>query len=247
MCEKKSFGIGKSFVLGLLLGVALVASAYILAGGFGKIANNFGAIAKPDRVVSVRGLAEREVDANLAVWPMTFSIGGNNLQDLQKDIVDKIAISKAYLVKHGLNEADYTVQAPSINDTALNYYGGEKPKFAYIARQTILVRSSNVAAVMAAQSNVLDLMGQDIAVLQDYDSQIRYEYTSLNSIKPEMIGETTKNARAAAEQFANDSGSKVGKIRTATQGWFSINDATVGLEQKKNVRVVTTVEFILTD
>ena len=100
---------------------------------------------------------------------------------------------------------------------------------------------------MAAQSNVLDLMGQDIAVLQDYDGQIRYEYTSLNSIKPEMIGEATKNARAAAEQFANDSGSKVGKIRTATQGWFSINDATVGLEQKKNVRVVTTVEFILTD
>lgn len=249
MCEKKSSwsGVGKSFVLGLIVGVALVASAYILAGGFGKIANNFGAIAKPDRVVSVRGLAEREVDANLAIWPMSFSLGANNLQDLQKQIVDKIAISKQYLTKHGLSEEDFTVQAPSITDTGLNYYGGEKPKYAYIARQIILVRSSKVEAVKEAQLNALDLMSEDIAVLQDYDSKIRYEYTSLNSIKPEMIGEATKNAREAAEQFANDSGSKVGKIRTATQGWFSINDAAVGLEQKKNVRVVTTVEFILAD
>ncbi len=246
MCEKKT-SLAMSFVVGLILGVALVASAYIIAGGFGKIANNFGAIAKPDRVVSVRGLAEREVDANMAIWPMTFSLGGDNLQTLQKDIVDKLSASTEYLKSHGLNDKDFTVQAPSITDTSLNMYGSEKPKYKYVARQTILVRSSDVEAVKKAQLNAIDLMGKDIAVLQDYDSKIQYEYTSLNSIKPEMIGEATKNARAAAEQFANDSGAKVGRIKTATQGWFSINDAAAGLEQRKNVRVVTTVEFILTD
>lgn len=246
MSDNKS-SVAKSFVLGLILGVALVGSAYIIAGGFGKMADNFGMIAKPDRVVSVRGLAEREVDANLAVWPMMFSLGGDTLIDLQKNVVAKQEAAKQYLLKFGLTEADITVQAPSINDTGLNYYGSDKPKFAYIARQTILVRSTNVDAVRKAQLNSLELMGQGIAIQQDYESKVQYEYTLLNDIKPEMIGEATKNARAAAEQFASDSGSKVGKIKSATQGWFSINDAAVGLEQRKNVRVVTTVEFTLAD
>ena len=80
---------------------------------------------------------------------------------------------------------------------------------------------------------------------QDYDSRITFDFTALNDIKPEMIALATKNARQAAEQFAHDSGSRVGKIKNATQGLFSINDAAIGLEEKKNVRVVTTVEYLL--
>ena len=239
----------KNIVLGIVIGIAVVLSAVIIAGGFGKIASGFGAIAKPDRIVSVRGLAEREVDADLAVWPLSFTLGGDNLQELQKEIVDKIAIASEYLKKYELTEADFTVQAPSLTDTILsmNYSSDEKAKYRYIAKQTILVRSSKVAAVKTAQEHSLDLISQNIVVSRDWESKVLYEYTSLNSIKPEMIGEATKNARAAAEQFANDSGSAVGKIKTATQGWFSIDDAAPGLEERKKVRVVTTVEYILTD
>ena len=80
---------------------------------------------------------------------------------------------------------------------------------------------------------------------QDYDSKVSYEFTKLNDIKPEMIAEATKNARTAAEQFARDSNSKVGKIKKASQGLFTIQDAAAGLEDKKNVRVVNTVEYLL--
>ena len=237
----------KNIVLGAVIGIAIVFAAYILSGCFGKIASGFGTIAKPYRIVSVRGLAEREVDADLAVWPLSFSLGGDNLQDLQKDIVDKIAITSDYLKKFELTDADYTVQAPSLTDMTLMSYSNEKINYKYIARQVILIRSKNVAAVKKAQEHSLDLMSQNIAVQRDYDSKVQYEYTSLNDIKPEMIGEATKNARAAAEQFASDSGSAVGKIKTATQGWFSIEDAAPGLEERKKVRVVTTIEYILVD
>lgn len=245
--KDSSSNVIRGVVAGVLLGAALVSSSYIIAGGFRDIAGNFGSIAKAERVVSVRGLAEREVDADLAVWPLTFSVGDNDMQALQKSLIEKIGAVKDYLRQQGLLEADYTVQAPSITDTTLATYCDNKARYAYVARQTVLVRSKSVGAVKAAQEKSLELMGRNIAVEQDYGSKIQYEYTALNAIKPEMIGEATKNARAAAEQFANDSGSAVGKIRTATQGWFSIDDAAVGLEQKKKVRVVTTVEYILVD
>jgi uncharacterized protein len=226
---------------GILTAAALIISSVIIAGGFGKIA-------KPDRVVSVRGLAEQEVDADMAVWPLSFSIGGNNLQELQKDIVAKTKTVTVYLEQHGLSADDYTVQAPAITDTSVNPYINEnKSRYTYIAKEVVLVRSKNVKAVKSAQAESLDLMGRNIAVLQDYDSKVQYEFTGLNSIKPEMIAEATKNARSAAEQFAHDSGSKVGKIKSASQGLFTIDDAAVGLEEKKTVRVVTTVEYLLKD
>ncbi len=253
MSEEKH-GTPKALILGIIIGIAIVVAAYILAGGFGKIANGFGTlangfgtIAKPDRIVSVRGLAEREVDADMAIWPLSFSLGNEQIQALQADIVSKIQITKDYLKKYNLTEADYTVQAPSITDTSLYAFGNEKAKYHYIAKQTILVRSNNIKAVKEAQEHSLELMGSEIVVSQEYENKVQYDYTALNSIKPDMIGEATKNARAAAEQFANDSGSTVGKIKSATQGWFSIEDAAVGLEERKKVRVVTTVEYILTD
>ncbi|HAH62838.1 MAG TPA: SIMPL domain-containing protein [Treponema sp.] len=226
---------------GILTAAALIISSIIIAAGFGRIA-------KPDRVVNVRGLAEREVDADMAVWPLTFSVGGNNLLELQKDIVGRTKTVTVYLEKHGLTADDYTVQAPAITDTSVNpYMNDNKARYTYIAKQVVLVRSKNVKAVKSAQADSLDLMGSSIAVSQDYDGKVQYEFTGLNGIKPAMIAEATKNARAAAEQFAHDSGSKVGKIKSASQGLFTIDDAATGLEEKKTVRVVTTVEYLLKD
>lgn len=219
--------------------VSVIASACILAFGLSTVA-------RPDRTVTVRGLAEKEVDADIAVWPLSFTLGGNDLAVLQKNVMTAVDSVKAYLAEYGLDGSDYTVQAPSITDNSVNpYIDRNADRYTYLAKNVILVRSSKVDKVKAAHADSLKLMGNGIAVSQDYDSKISYEFTGLNEIKPAMIVEATQNARLAAEQFARDSGSKVGKIKRATQGLFSIDNLAVGLEEKKNVRVVTTVEYLI--
>ena len=214
-------------------------AAVILAVGLANIIT-------PERSVSVRGLAEREVDADLAVWNMSFSMGENNLESMQKSILEKTEVIKKYLIKHGLEESDFTVKPAAITDNSLNSYMDQtKITYKFVAQQTILVRSGKIEAVKSANADSLELVSAGIAVSQDYDSKVSYEFTKLNDIKPEMIAEATKNARTAAEQFAHDSNSKVGKIKKATQGLFTIEDAAVGLEDKKSVRVVNTVEYLL--
>ena len=223
----------------IAIGEAVLLAAIILSVGMSHII-------KQDRTVTVRGLAEREVPADLAVWPLTFSTGSNSLSTLMTEVSAKTKKVESYLKEHGLEPSDYTVQAANINDTTTNMYiSRDERSFSYIAKQTILVRSPKVELVKAALEDSLKLAGEGIAVAQEYDSKISYEFTGLNEIKPEMIAEATQNARAAAEQFARDSKSRVGKIKTATQGLFTIDDAAVGLEERKNVRVVTTIEYSL--
>lgn len=223
----------------LKIGISIVMAAVILAVGFANIIT-------PERSVSVRGLAEREVDADLAVWNMSFSMGENSLESMQKSILEKTEVIKKYLIKHGLEESDFTVKPAAITDNSLNSYMDQtKITYKFVAQQTILVRSGKIEAVKSAYADSLELVSAGIAVNQDYDSKVSYEFTKLNDIKPEMIAEATKNARTAAEQFAHDSNSKVGKIKKATQGLFTIEDAAVGLEDKKSVRVVNTVEYLL--
>ena len=223
----------------LSVSVSVIASAVILSVGLSNIA-------RADKTVSVRGLAEREVDADLAVWPLTFSLGSNDLTELQKDILAKTEIVKNYLAEYELSGNDFTVQSPSITDNSMNpYMDKNQVRYTYIAETVVLVRSSKVEQVKKAQSDSLKLMSDGIAVSKDYKSKISFEFTKLNDIKPQMIAEATKNARTAAEQFARDSGSKVGKIKRASQGLFSIEDAAADLSERKTIRVVTTVEYLL--
>lgn len=223
----------------LSVSVSVIASAVILSVGLSNIA-------RADKTVSVRGLAEREVDADLAVWPLTFSLGSNDLTELQKDILAKTKIVKNYLAEYELSGNDFTVQSPSITDNSMNpYMDKNQVRYTYIAETVVLVRSSKVEQVKKAQSDSLKLMSDGIAVSKDYKSKISFEFTKLNDIKPQMIAEATKNARTAAEQFARDSGSKVGKIKRASQGLFSIEDAAADLSERKTIRVVTTVEYLL--
>lgn len=219
--------------------VTALAVAVILAFGMSNIA-------KPSRSVTVRGLSEREVNADLAVWPLSFSLGNNDLKTLQSEIVSKTEVATNFLKEHGLSEEDFTVQAPNIVDNSVNMYlDKDRIAYKYIGKATVLVRSNKIEAVKKANNDSLKLATSGITLNQDYDSKISFDFTALNDIKPEMIALATKNARQAAEQFARDSGSRVGKIKNATQGFFSIEDAAVGLEEKKKVRVVTTVEYLL--
>lgn len=223
----------------IFISVALIIASVIIALGLCNIIT-------PERSVSVRGLAEQEVDADLAVWNLSFSVGDNDLSSLQSNIISKTQTVKDYLKSSGLEESDFTIQPASITDNSLNSYMDlSRIRYTYIASQTILVRSSKIEAVKKAYEDSLNLVSNGITVNRDYNGNISYEFTKLNEIKPQMIAEATKNARLAAEQFARDSNSKVGKIKKATQGLFTIENAAQGLEERKNVRVVTTVEYLL--
>lgn len=224
----------------------LVGAISFLLGCFVLSFGLKGIGAKP-RTVSVRGLAEREVDADMAVWKLTFSVGGNDLVALKQEVLEQTKIVEAFLKEHGLEERDYSILAPEITDSSMNPYqdASRKVVYQYISKNNILVRSSKVNAVKNASSDTLELIGKGVSVSNNYDNYVNYEFNGLNEIKPEMIALATENARLAAEQFARDSGSKVGKIMNATQGLFSIENAAIGLEEKKNVRVVTTVVYSL--
>lgn len=225
----------------LIISFALIVSAATIACGMSKIAKN-------SRTVSVRGLAEREVPADMATWRVSFSVSGNDLAALQREVISKTKIVLDFLCEYDLDEGDYSVLSPEITDTTTNIYLDQsRRQFNYVAKQTVLVRTEKVSSAKAASIDTIDLMGKGVALSSDYDNRVRYEFNGLNEIKPEMIADATKNALLAAEQFAHDSGSKVGKIVSANQGLFSIEDAAVGLEDIKNVRVVTTVVYSLKD
>lgn len=223
----------------LVLSSVAILCCGILAFGMSKILSS-------EQTVSVRGLSEKEVDADLAVWRLSFTVGSNDLVSLHNSIVQKTQKVEKFLEDHSLEKKDYTILSPEITDATVNLYSDpERRSFDYIGKQTVLIRSSNVQAVKNAAEETLQLIIQGVSVNSDYDSKVQFYFNGLNEIKPEMIAQATQNARKAAEQFAHDSGSKVGKIKTASQGLFSIEDAAPGLEYKKNVRVVTTVVYNL--
>lgn len=221
------------------LGICLVIASIVISLGFSSINPK-------EASVSVRGLAQREVNADLAVWQLSFGLGDNNLENLQKSIKEKSEIVSLYLKDKGLNERDFSVLSPSITNNLLDpYINQEKMQYIYIAKLNFLIRTDKISAVKKANEGLLDLVDKGIAIKQDYENKINYEFTKLNDIKPEMIALATKNARKAAEQFAKDSNSNLGKIKHATQGLFSIENAATGLEERKIVRVVTQIQYLL--
>ncbi len=221
------------------LGICLVIASIVISLGFSSINPK-------EASVSVRGLAQREVNADLAVWQLSFGLGDNNLENLQKSIKEKSEIVSLYLKDKGLSERDFSVLSPSITNNLLDpYINQEKMQYIYIAKLNFLIRTDKISAVKKANEGLLELVDKGIAIKQDYENKINYEFTKLNDIKPEMIALATKNARKAAEQFAKDSNSNLGKIKHATQGLFSIENAATGLEERKIVRVVTQIQYLL--
>ncbi len=228
-------------LLGVLLGLGIA----VAAGIFG---NAFIRARAGDRFVSVKGLAEREVDADLAIWPITFTETGNDLGSLQKAIDAKRDVVTAFLRRLGFTAAEISQAAPKIRDTQTETYGTKsETRYRYIAQITVLLRSENVARVKEAMEEAGTLVGQGVALASDWQGRTEFLFKGLNKIKPEMIEEATTNARSAAEKFAKDSGSRIGKIRNASQGLFSITDRDMNSPDRKNVRVVTTVEYYLID
>ena len=231
-----------------------IAAAIVLAIGVSiagaAIGTGFFFSRTTDRYVTVKGLAEREVDADLAIWPITFRVTDDNLNNLQNQIDTDREIVRQFLLEAGFQKSEISYAAPKITDTRTEqrYRNGSAPDYRYIANTTITVRSNNVSLVKSTMEGAVALVGKGVMIAaENWQTPTEFLYTSLNKIKPDMIETATVNARKAAEKFAQDSGSKVGKIRKASQGYFSISDRDRNSPDKKVVRVVTTVEYFLVD
>ncbi len=201
-----------------------------------------------ERTVHVKGLAEMEVPADTVIWPLQFSDADNNLEQLVGRIESKNDAVVAFLKLHGFNEDEVSVGSQSVIDKQAREYGGKNQQFRYIARSNVIVYSDDIKKVQHALGEVNQLAKQGIAIVQDnYETRIQYLFNGLNEIKPAMVQEATEKAREVAMKFAKDSQSQLGKIKTAHQGQFSIYDRDSNTPQLKKVRVVTSIEYYLSD
>lgn len=231
----------KKYISALILAVGLVGLGLCVRSGLGSINNH-------SRVVAVRGLAEREVMANKVTWPIQYILVGNDLPSMYAEMerCNKEVIN--YLTGKGLQANEYDVAAPKVEDLQADRYSNAAPRYRYNLTSNITVTSEQVELVRKLINDQGELIKKGIAISpQSWNNQIIYEYTELNSIKPDMIAEATRNARESADKFASDSGSKVGKIKDAQQGQFSIEDRDPYTPYVKKVRVVTYINFYIED
>ena len=232
------------------IGEALIlAIGLFLAGG--AIKSGIVKFKEMDRTVTAKGLCEKEVKADKVTWPLKFKELGNDPAELYDRIESNTQTVVSFLKSNGLSEEEISIAPPAMVDQQANMsYSSEQVRYRYKANCVVTVVSKNVDLVRKIVSNQAKLMRQGVTIVSnEYDetSNVTYEFTGLNDIKPEMIAEATKNARKTAEQFATDSNSELGKIKTADQGQFSINDRDQNTPWLKNIRVVTTVVYYLKD
>lgn len=201
-----------------------------------------------ERIVSVKGLSEREVKADFVIWPIVYKEVGNDLSVIHDAVLAKNATLGKFLRENGVEESEMSWSAPDIVDAQGELYSNERRPFRYVATVVVTIASKNVDKVRELMGKQGELLKQGIAFSEgDYRYHKIYSFNGLNQIKPAMIDEANKNARAAAEKFAADSDSKLGKIKTATQGQFSIEARDENTPYIKKVRVVTSVQYFLED
>ncbi len=234
--------ITEAFVLGALLCVGMALLGYLLSRSIIQIK-------ALDRTVTVKGLSEREVPANIAIWPIKFNEADNELNNLFSTLQRKNGLVVEFLRNNGFEPDEIALSAPAIMDRqAQGYVDANRIKFRYSGSSTITIYTKNVAAVKKTMKNLVELGKEGIAISgQDYNAKTEFLFTELNEIKPEMVEEATKNAREVAEKFAKDSKSTLGRIKRARQGQFSITDRDSNTAHIKKVRVVSTIEYYLSD
>jgi uncharacterized protein len=250
--SKRSFAI---LVVAILLGT--------LGGSF-LIGKSLESFRKADRYVTVKGFSERQVKSDLVLWPISVRTANNDLSEASKSIEAAKSKVVQFLTQNGFAAKEIMQQDLRVSDRQSNDYGSGnlKDMLRYVLEATILVRSNNVDMVnkVSRMTDALVRAGVVLGTKNDWrGAGPRFMFTQLQSIKPEMMAEATRNAKTAADRFAKESGSKVGKIRTASQGLFSIADRdelSGNVEEGnsygagtsdlyKRVRVVVTVQYFL--
>ncbi|MBV7314998.1 SIMPL domain-containing protein [Shewanella sp. NIFS-20-20] len=235
----------KTMVAAALLGLGIFAG--LLGLGY-QASTSIMATKMLDRSVTVKGLAQMEVNANIAIWPIPFTAVDNNLNQLYQSVSHSSATIIAFLKEQGFSDDEITQAMPAIDDRQAQGYSDPNVRFRYSAKTTISVYSNDVDKVRRAQQQILQLLQHGISFATDgYNSRVQYLYTQLNDVKPEMIQLATQNAREVAEKFAKDSQSQLGKIKQASQGQFSISDRDSNSPHIKQIRVVSTITYYLSD
>ena len=233
-------------VAALLLALGVMAAGWFVGDGFRS--------GRPsERYVTVKGVAERDVRADLALWSLRFVATGDDLAAVQaKSRADAQRVT-AFLTGAGLPADGVEVQGIEVTDALANPYRSGPVTSRFVVAQVLLLRTPEVDAVAAASQRVGELVDAGVVLSAQGDPGPSYLFTKLNDVKPDMIAEATRRAREGAEQFARDAGSRVGGIRRANQGLFQIlpRDGAPGAREHeqiaKTVRVVSTLEYLLAD
>ena len=232
---------GKWYIL--LLGIFVSAGLIILGI---EIRYGMTHLKNSHRTVTVRGLCEREVNANKVTWPIVSKEVGNDLPTIYNNVENTNRKILQFLKNNGIEETEISINPPVVIDLQADRYSYNQNPYRYNVTNVLVVTSSKVEKVNELIKKQTQLLKEGIAIVAgDYQYQTIYEYTDLNAIKPVMIAEATKNAREAADKFAEDSGSKVGRIQTASQGQFSIEDRDQYTPYIKKVRVVSSIIYYL--
>ena len=212
----------------------------------GQIKQGINKFVEKDRVVTVKGLAEMEVPADKVTWPLVYKEVGNDLITLYDKIKTTNQTIVDFLKGKGIDEDEISINAPEIIDMQAERYNSNPVPFRYNVTTVITVTSNKVGRVRELISEQGELLKQGVAITGgDYRYNIEYDFTGLNNIKPLMIEEATKNARESAMKFAKDSDSKLGKIKRANQGQFTIGNRDANTPYIKHVRVGTTIDYSL--
>jgi len=243
--------ISKNALVFLAASVVLALSIMFLGT---NIANGLKSFNNNDRSVVMKGLAQRDVKADLALWTIAYTETGNNLPELQELMDARGRDVKDFLRKHGIAGEAVTLNNVSVQDLmAQSYRQNNAVLNRYIVTQSYLVRTNDIESVNKASKNIGELIKQGVVFAQRGSNQPTYIFTGLNEIKPEMIAEATENAREGAGEFAENSGQEVGAIKRASQGVFQIlpRDQSYAVPEaqqiNKTVRVVSTITFDLED
>jgi hypothetical protein len=237
----------RTLVSAIILGIGLALCGWFVGRGFSQGRST-------DRYVEVKGLAEREVTADLALWPLRYVATGSDLGLAQAGITRSTRQVFAFLSRHGIDTSAVQLQGLEVSDAFANRFPGERAGPRFVIQQTVMVRSSKPEVVMATSQRVSELVGAGVVLSSSGEYGMggpTFVFSRLNQLKPSMVAEATANARAAAEQFAKDSRSALGEIRRASQGVFVIlpRDQAPGVNEsaqlQKIVRLVSTVQYAL--
>lgn len=230
----------------IVLAAICVAIGLVILGFF--ISKGLQDMKNADRSVQVKGLSEIQVSADRVIWPIVYIELGNDLQEIYRTIESKNKTVMDFLAAGGVEASEVIQATPIIVDNQANQYGNQKAAFRYNVTSVLTVSSEKVEPVRELMRKQIGLLKNGITITgEDYRYQTQFLFTKLNEVKPKMIEEATKNARLSAEKFAEDSDSRLGKIRKAYQGQLDISNRDAYTPHIKNLRVVTTIDYQLKD
>ena len=229
-----------------------VKQALILALGIivlgDSVNSGLKSLAGKDRKVVVKGLAEKEVEADKVTWPIVSKEIGNDLPELYQTINNTTGTIRKFLLQNGLKADEISVNAPVVIDLNAERYGENRNPYRYNITSIITVTSSNVKLVRSIIARQGELLKKGVAIVDGgYENPVKYEFVAFRQMKPKMMQEAIENAEQTATQFAENSKSQIDKIMNADQGQFSIEDRDSNTPYIKKVRVVTTVTYSLKD